>query len=499
MNSRYFLYARKSTDTEDKQVLSIEAQLYELRLFAERERLTIAREFIEARTAKAPGRPIFGDVMKRIERGEAAGILAWHPDRLARNSVDGGQIVYLLDTGRLRSLKFPTFWFENSPQGLFMLNISFAQSKHFSDNLSVNVKRGMRQKLRKGDWPHRAPLGYLNDKNSGKVVTDPDKAALVRRMFEEFASGKHTIKSLRVAARSWGLVGREGRPLALSKVHEILRETFHYGLMHWAGETYEGRHEAIISKELFDRVQKILRRSAKPMQTRHSFPFLGLAKCGTCGCSITAQLQKGHTYYACTKKREKCGERYLRGEELSKQIDSAIQSVALPTATYEKIMNHWAKEREDSSHQMADLQKNAADELAGIRGKLDRLLDAHLNGVVDNSEYLGKKESLLNRKLEIEGKMAQWERSAISWLEPAKEFLEAAHQAGLSPARHDPEIQNDFFRKIGLNPTIQDRKLNFSYSLPWSLLASRDKNSEWRAMTDSNRRPSGSKPDALSS
>src|SRR3989339_2228945 len=150
MSQKFFLYARKSTDVEDKQVLSIDAQITELRAFAKNEKLEIVEEFVEKRTAKIPGRPIFGEMMRRIEKGEAAGILSWHPDRLARNSVDGGQIIYLLDCGRITALKLPTFWFEATPQGKFMLNIAFGQSKYFVDNLSENTKRGLRQKLRRG-------------------------------------------------------------------------------------------------------------------------------------------------------------------------------------------------------------------------------------------------------------------------------------------------------------------------------------------------------------
>ena len=129
MSEKYFLYARKSTDVEDKQVLSIEAQVTELRKFAADNNLQIVDTIIEKRTAKMPGRPKFGNMLARIEAGEASGILAWHPDRLARNSIDGGQIIYLLDQTRLTSLKFPTFWFENTSQGKFMLSIAFGQSK----------------------------------------------------------------------------------------------------------------------------------------------------------------------------------------------------------------------------------------------------------------------------------------------------------------------------------------------------------------------------------
>jgi DNA invertase Pin-like site-specific DNA recombinase len=144
--------------------LSIEAQIAELHEFAVREHLEIVHEFVESQTAKEPGRLIFNEMVKRIESGEVSGILAWHPDRLARNSIDGGQIIYLIDIGKIIALKFPTFWFENTPQGKFMLSIAFGQSKYYVDNLSENVKRGLRQKVRRGEYPGVAPTGYLNDK-----------------------------------------------------------------------------------------------------------------------------------------------------------------------------------------------------------------------------------------------------------------------------------------------------------------------------------------------
>lgn len=145
-NTKYFIYARKPTDVEDKQVRSIEDQIAELRAYAKQEDLNVIDTFIEKQSAKIPGRPIFGEMLKRIEKGEAAGILAWHPDRLARNSVDGGNIIYLLDYGRIAALKFPQFWFKSTPQGKFMLNIAFGQSKYYVDSLSENTKRGLRQK-----------------------------------------------------------------------------------------------------------------------------------------------------------------------------------------------------------------------------------------------------------------------------------------------------------------------------------------------------------------
>src|SRR5208283_2558 len=187
--NKYFLYARKSTDVEDKQVLSIDAQINELREFAEREQLGIVAELIEKRSAKIPGRPIFNDVLTRIEAGEADGILAWHPDRLARNSVDGGRIIYLLDTGKISTLKFPTVRFESDPQGKFMLNIMFGQSKYYVDSLSENTKRGLREKVRRGEIPGPAPIGYINDYRTKQIFVDRERAPIVKEAFERYATG----------------------------------------------------------------------------------------------------------------------------------------------------------------------------------------------------------------------------------------------------------------------------------------------------------------------
>jgi len=167
--------------------MSLESQFSELKEFAAKEKLEIVASLSEAQTAKEPGRKIFAEMLDRICAGEAGGILAWHPDRLARNSIDGGKIIYVLDTGKILDLEFPTFWFDSTPQGKFMLNIAFGQSKYYVDNLSENIKRGHRQKLRKGIWPGFAPLGYLNISKTKSIDLDKYKSVLVRKCFEPYA------------------------------------------------------------------------------------------------------------------------------------------------------------------------------------------------------------------------------------------------------------------------------------------------------------------------
>ena len=146
-----------------------------MRDFANKEKLEIVDEFVETKTAKELGKPIFNDMLLQIKKGKIEGILAWHPDRLVWNSVDGGRIIYLIDSGKIKELKFPTFWFEPTPQGKFMLSIAFGQSKYYIDNLSENIKRGHRQKLKQGLWPQMAPLGYLNDTKTKQIYIDKEK------------------------------------------------------------------------------------------------------------------------------------------------------------------------------------------------------------------------------------------------------------------------------------------------------------------------------------
>jgi DNA invertase Pin-like site-specific DNA recombinase len=306
MQQKFFLYARKSTDVEDKQVLSIEAQITELRAYAKQENLSIAEAFIEKQSAKIPGRHVFNEMLKRIENGEAAGILAWHPDRLARNSVDGGKIIYLLDCGRIAALKFPQFWFEPTPQGKFMLNIAFGQSKYYVDSLSENTKRGLRQKVRRGEYLSVAPTGYINDVRTKTVVQDKKKAKVLKQAFELYAKGDATLGDISDFLAQHGITSRGGKRIHKDRITFILKNPFYYGHFRYTGEIHEGKHEPIIAKKLFDRVQEVLAQRGRPRKKPKNEPkaFCGLLSCAECGMMITAEVQKGHTYYRCTKKEK---------------------------------------------------------------------------------------------------------------------------------------------------------------------------------------------------
>jgi len=246
---KYFIYCRKSTEEEERQILSIEAQLAELREFAKQNNLFVAKEYTESRTAKEPGRPIFNEMLGEIEKGNAEGILAWNPDRLARNSIDGGRVIYLVDTGKITSLKFPTFWFEPTPQGKFMLSVAFGQAKYYTDNLRENILRGIRQKIRRGELSAKAPLGYFNEPRLRTIKPDKKTFNKVREVLRAFATGEYTLTKIQGKMFSLGLVSKDGKPLHLSTIQGILSNPFYYGHFKYRGEIHQGSHKPMISKK----------------------------------------------------------------------------------------------------------------------------------------------------------------------------------------------------------------------------------------------------------
>ena len=453
-NQKFFLYARKSTDVEDKQVLSIEAQIVELRAFAKKDGLTIIEELVEKKSAKAPGRKIFNTMLDRIAKGEAQGIVSWHPDRLARNSVDGGRIIYLLDTGQLAALKFPQFWFESTPQGKFMLNIAFGQSKYYIDSLSENVKRGMRQKARRGEYPGLAPLGYINDLRTKNVAVDKKRVGTVRQAFELYAQGNSTLEGISSFLAQHGITTRGGIPLKRDRISFILSNPFYVGLFSYAGELYEGKHQPVISKKIFDLVQNVLKQKSRPhYKTKNEQqPYCGLLRCNTCGFMITGEYKVKHqkngnehhyVYYRCTKKSKviKCEEPCIRQEALDEQITPLLQKFSLRSDWADSLLNQLERETTKSAHSSLAFVQEINEKVKADENKLQRLLDSYLEQDIDREAYLVKKATLLSEKKTLTEKMTRLEQKRTGWVEPMRNWINKAAEL--------PKIarESDLFRK----------------------------------------------------
>ncbi|MBU1151425.1 recombinase family protein, partial [Patescibacteria group bacterium] len=389
---KYFIYCRKSSEEEERQILSIEAQLQELRDYAKQNSLFVIKEFFESRTAKEPGRPVFNQMLSEIEKGNASGILAWNPDRLARNSIDGGKVIYLVDTQKITSLKFPTFWFDTTPQGKFMLSVAFGQAKYYTDNLRENILRGIRQKLRRGELPAKAPMGYFNEPRLRTIEPDKQTFRKMKQILEAFATSSFTLSQIRDKMFSLGLVGRNGEPCNLSTVEGLLKNPFYYGMFYYRGELTQGSHKPMISKKLFDKIQKAIFHNGKPRKKwiKEELIFKNFAVCGECRYQITGErhIKKSglvFEYYRCTRKSkvQKCSNSFLRVEKLAEQVKEICKKVSIPDEWKDKFfkkIQEWEKEESSSSGIFA---QNLKDRLSTVKERTNRLIDLHLDGELE--------------------------------------------------------------------------------------------------------------------
>lgn len=343
---KYCLYARKSTESEERQVLSIDSQIKEMLEMAEKENLNIIGIKRESHSAKATAqRPIFNELIADIKSERFNGILTWAPDRLSRNAGDLGSIVDLMDEKKLLDIRTHGQRFSNNPNEKFLLMILGSQAKLENDNRGINVKRGQRARVEAGLWPGMAPFGYLNQYRLDKkcqIIQDPDRAPIVRQMFEKVAyeqwSGRkiyHWLKfelNFKTKGNKW---------LSLSGIFRALVNPFYYGRFEYpqgSGKWYQGKHEPIITRELFEKTQEQLQRADKTKgKQNHEFAFTKLLTCGYCGSGITAEekyknLKDGtvarYIYYGCTRVRDRnCKNQYVREDDLIRELLKIIDQV----------------------------------------------------------------------------------------------------------------------------------------------------------------------------
>lgn len=479
---KYFVYCRKSTESEDRQVLSIDSQRSEIeRAFGNASDVQIVTVFEESFSAKTPGRPIFETMLRRIEKGEAHGIIAWHPDRLARNSVDGGRLIYLLDQNLLKDLKFSTFSFENNPQGKFMLSIIFGYSKYYVDSLSENVKRGNRAKVERGWRPGIAPLGYVNDPKTRTIIPDGAHFNTIRRIFRLMLTGAYPVRSvLRIATEEWGYrtpntARYGGRPLAQSTLYSLLGNPFYAGHFSWNGRLYPGKHDPMITMDEFQRIQELIGRPGMQKPQKHTFPFTGLIRCGGCGLMITAEHKinrygSHYTYYRCTKRRgaQRCTQPYVTAKDLDRQFGHFIAQIMLDDAMTLDLIQRVAAENELIRPQNSSVQETAARELQALRQQLSTATDLRVRNLIEDEEYLARRREIEMEVIASEERLKTIENSP-DWFEPAQLLISFRNQAMSWFSAGADEVKRNIVFCIGSNFTLTDKKLYGEAKKPFTL------------------------------
>ena len=480
---KYFAYVRKSSEGEERQALSIPAQKDQL---TERFR-GLDIEFVEDKASafKPFNRPAFADMLVRIIKGERTGLVAWHPDRLSRNEKDAGEITYMIRTGVIEDLKLATYHFENTPEGIWMLQMALSQSQYESAKKGRDVKRGLNKKAEMGVYPAPAPLGYMNDKYGDKgyksIFVDPERFDIVRKMFDLMLKGTHTPPQiLEIASKEWGLRMRNGKPLSRSNVYLLFTRPFYYGEFEYpvgSGVWHKGIHKPMITREEYDRIQFLLGRKSYPHPKRHEIAYRGPIKCGGCGAMITAEEKVKHqkngnthryTYYHCTRRKDpNCREPAIEEAELEKQIAAELATIEIPPA-----FKDWALARlkEANTQEVSDREHiygaQRREYEACVR-KVDNLIDMRANGELTEDEFKSRKQTLLTEKDRLQALLKDTDKRVENWLEIAERGFNFAEKAAaiFTEAKQNGDfgVRKEIFAALGSDLKLKGRKLSIDW------------------------------------
>lgn len=408
--NKYFLYARKSSEAEDRQVQSIDAQVNELQRLAWENNLQIIEVFTESQSAKAPGRPIFNQMLERIRRNEAEGIICWKLDRLARNPIDGGNISWMLQKNIIKQIQ--TFGRVYYPtDNVLMMQVELGMANQFIIDLSVNVKRGLRAKCEQGWRPTPPPFGYLHDTTAKKghkiVLLDPIRSPIVKEIFQKIAFHGYTGRKIVRWLEEINVKTRNNKKVYLSTVYKILRDTYYYGEFEYpvgSGKKYKGAHEPTIDKDLFDKVQARIIPMHRMRPGTNEFNFTKMFKCGACRSGITAtekfkKLKDGsinkYIYYHCMRFHDMyCLQPYLREENLIDQLADLIDRVSIDRlGAREKLQREIARQRYFTKEILGKEASEAEIDQVNIKG--------YAKYILREGTREEKREILCNLKSEI--------------------------------------------------------------------------------------------------
>ncbi|HYG50362.1 MAG TPA: recombinase family protein, partial [Flavobacteriales bacterium] len=358
-----------------------------------------------------------------------------------------------------------------TPQGKFMLQVAFGQSKYYSDNLSENVKRGIKHKVRRGEYPTLAPKGYINNPKTRNLDVDVTEAKIIGKAFNEFAEGHHSLATMSQRMALWGMQSKNGKPLCKASVLRILTNPIYLGLIHMHGEIHEGKFDPIVDKTTFEKVQEEIKRKAKPRlrAKSYNFPFTGLLTCSECGGMITAQYAKQgkFLYYRCSKRMGvKCTQPYIQDVVLLNLLREEISKVVLPTGLADLALECLEQRQREDIETGKTFYQNLENQLKETTAKLDKLINGFLDGFIDQEDYLSRKEELLKTKVDLQDQIKNFGKRGVVWFELAREFLKALRDAEKLAFSEDLSEIKSFLKKFGSNRLLDHKKVVLNFVEP---------------------------------
>lgn len=471
--AKYFIYARKSSESEDRQVLSVDSQIRQLQEIAQKRKLKVVNIFHEEKSAKEPGRPIFTEMVSRIKAGEARGIICWKLNRLARNPVDGGTVQWLLQNKELEHIVsaerdyFPE-------DNVLMMNVEFGMANQFILDLRRDTMRGMMDKVRQGWFPFVAPIGYLNDpytpQGQRKIFTDPVRFGQIRKLWDLLLSNTYTVFQISKKAEEMVIQAKFSKgTIAPSSIYRIFTNKYYAGEFDFQGKTYKGSHEPMITIDEYDHAQRILGKKGKPRPRVYRFPFTGMITCGECGGMVTAEnkIKRGkngqewrYTYYHCSHRtKTPCKQRVVDAEELERQANELILKYRISDTFKDWAIEELRLKNDGERIDQNQINKANLEGYEENRKMIDNLLDLKLKEMIDDETFKVKKELLFSEQKTIKKRIDALDDRTKDWFENAVKAYNFSKYAEYWFANGNFEDKKIILQTIGSKLLLKDKIL----------------------------------------
>ena len=483
-------YARVSSKDQEREGFSIPAQQKLLRQYAREHGLVIVQEFVDVETAKQAGRGGFGEMLRFLKSEPTCRtILVEKTDRLYRNIKDWTTVddldvsVHFVKENAVVSKA-------SRSSDKFLHGIKVLMAKNYVENLSEEVKKGLREKAEQGHWPTVARVGYVNNRETRRIEVDPVRGPLVAKVFELYATGDFSLAALRAKAREIGLTHRlSTRPMTKSELHRMLQNPIYTGDFRWLGKIHRGSHTPLISQELFTRVQAVLQHKPRGRYRKQRHPFMGLLTCGRpdCGCAMTAELKKGkYVYYRCTGFKGRCGNSYIRQEALADLLGGTIDAIEIPAEVAEQFEQALQASQSEADQDRRETRERLERQHRALVSKLDRGYDDYVEGRISEDFWTRKSEQWEDERRALEANIARLDRPSAPLALTGQKILELAKQAGFLYRTQDPAEQRRLLDTVLSNCTFDRGSLCPTYNKPFDLFVRGNETGNWRRGRDSN-------------
>ncbi|MGC4044854.1 MAG: recombinase family protein [Armatimonas sp.] len=503
------VYARKSSEADDEQAASHERQLRDLRDVVERDGfdLDAMALYEENKSAKDPGRPLFNEMMARIEAGELNVLYAHEISRLCRNMIDGGRIIHALQQGIIRRIvtEYRTYL---PGDNTIIIAIEACVSTEEIRTLKRRVESSLTNKHAKGQYPGKAPIGYMNDlfgiKGDRQILPDPERFEMVQALWRKMLTGAYTVKQLHWESRAQGLTTRRygktgGGALTYNSMHAMFCNPFYCGLYQWAEEVHQGSHVPMISVAEFEQVQGLIRRAFQPRpharkRAAEIVPYMGgLVVCGTCGSAITAET---HTktnksggvhhfvYLRCSKKRGTCPERYLSLAEFERQAYAFLETLTLPDSIAEWALQQLREENTDEQRAQEQILSQLRASLERNQAARKRLTDLLIDGLIDKADYEERRLTLVKECQVLAVSLERQTSRSNQWLEDVAGAFSFCRSLKQRFEDGTPQERRILLEIVGSNRRIQGKKLIIQPDELFAAVRSGNENGDWRPLLE---------------